>query len=203
MTPKLNPEFPSQVYLTRQYLRKDAYIIQLEQLWFFPSMTQDTSNQTSATESPSVNTSGAAYFGNATFTGGGHAFGNNSTVNNTQDYSKRTIHDNSNNKGIIGGGSNNTVNSGDNSGNQTQHNYGGNKQYNQTISTLQGNANMGEGQRNYGSKYDITALNLSAPENVVVLRRKGNTTAKKASLASKMKYGIEARHLVIVIATLS
>ncbi|KIL60451.1 hypothetical protein M378DRAFT_917332 [Amanita muscaria Koide BX008] len=119
-------------------------------------MTQDTSNQTSATQSPSVNTSGAAYFGNATFTGGGHAFGNNSTVNNTQDYSKRTIHDNSNNKGIIGGGSNNTVNSGDNSGNQTQHNYGGNKQYNQTISTLQGNVNMGEGQCNYGSKYGMS-----------------------------------------------
>ncbi|KIL55449.1 hypothetical protein M378DRAFT_17931, partial [Amanita muscaria Koide BX008] len=92
------------------------------------------------TQNSNVNTGGAAFVGNANFTGGGHTFGNNSTqaVNNTQDYSKRTIHDNSNNKGIIGDGSNNTVNSGDNSGNQTHHNYGGNKQYNQTI----GNVNI-------------------------------------------------------------
>ncbi|KIL61583.1 hypothetical protein M378DRAFT_166694 [Amanita muscaria Koide BX008] len=72
-----------------------------------PSMSQCTSNQTLST---GVNTGGGAFFGNANFTGGGHAFGSNSTVNNTQDYSKRTIHDNSSNKGIIGGGSNNTVN---------------------------------------------------------------------------------------------
>ncbi|KIL55848.1 hypothetical protein M378DRAFT_560771 [Amanita muscaria Koide BX008] len=85
-----------------------------------PSMSQYTSNQTPSTENSGVNTGGGAFFGNA---GGGHASGSNSTVNNTQDFSKRTIHDNSNNKGIIGGGSNNTVNSGYNSGN-TVNNYG-------------------------------------------------------------------------------
>ncbi|KIL60507.1 hypothetical protein M378DRAFT_14071 [Amanita muscaria Koide BX008] len=45
-----------------------------------PSMSQNTSHQTP--ENPGVHTGGAASFGNANFTGGGHAFGSNSTVNN-------------------------------------------------------------------------------------------------------------------------
>ncbi|KIL56879.1 hypothetical protein M378DRAFT_16682 [Amanita muscaria Koide BX008] len=105
---------------------QDEYIIRSEQLWFWaffasyfvPSMGQNTGDQTPSTENPGVHTGGGAFFGNANFTGGGHTFGNNSTINNTQDYSTRNIHDNSN-KVVIGGGSNNTVNSGDNSGNQT------------------------------------------------------------------------------------
>ncbi|KIL60452.1 hypothetical protein M378DRAFT_917340 [Amanita muscaria Koide BX008] len=44
-------------------------------------MSQNTSNQTPPTENPGVHTGGAASIGTANFTGGGHAFGSNSTVN--------------------------------------------------------------------------------------------------------------------------
>ncbi|KIL59834.1 hypothetical protein M378DRAFT_168835 [Amanita muscaria Koide BX008] len=45
-------------------------------------MSQNTSNRTPRTENPGVYPGGAASFSNANFTGGGHAFGGNSTVNN-------------------------------------------------------------------------------------------------------------------------
>lgn len=47
-----------------------------------PSMSQNTSSRTLRTENPGVYRGGAASFGNANFTGGGHTFGSNSTVNN-------------------------------------------------------------------------------------------------------------------------
>ncbi|KIL56049.1 hypothetical protein M378DRAFT_547634 [Amanita muscaria Koide BX008] len=45
-------------------------------------MSQNISKQTPPTQNPSVHTGGAAYFGNANFRGGGHAFGRYSTVYN-------------------------------------------------------------------------------------------------------------------------
>lgn len=106
-------------------------------------MGQNTGNQIPSTENPGVHTGGGAFFGNAKFTGGGHAFGSNGVVNNTQDHSTRNIHDNRNNKGVIGDGNNNIVNSGNNSGN-TDH-----------TGTLQENAS--EGQRNDGDVQKFVA----------------------------------------------